>query len=94
MLPRPSVLVGSYAECSKDLVRLLFTYLPYEHLDEIALYDRQIRVWGVKAQEKYAMFIRKRKQRLTDLILTVLPLLDLKIAIGQHSPYQLQSLSQ
>lgn len=22
-------------------------------LDEIALYDRQIRLWGVKAQEKY-----------------------------------------
>lgn len=24
-------------------------------LDEIALYDRQIRLWGVKAQEKYAL---------------------------------------
>lgn len=23
--------------------------------DEIALYDRQIRLWGVKAQEKYAI---------------------------------------
>ena len=23
------------------------------NLDEIALYDRQIRLWGVKAQEKY-----------------------------------------
>lgn len=22
-------------------------------LDEIALYDRQIRLWGVKAQERY-----------------------------------------
>lgn len=24
-------------------------------IDEIALYDRQIRLWGVKAQEKYAL---------------------------------------
>ncbi|KAI4131171.1 MAG: hypothetical protein LQ338_001376 [Usnochroma carphineum] len=23
--------------------------------DEIALYDRQIRLWGVRAQEKYAV---------------------------------------
>lgn len=26
-----------------------------DHTDEIALYDRQIRLWGVKAQEKYVV---------------------------------------
>jgi hypothetical protein len=25
--------------------------------DEIALYDRQIRLWGVKAQEKYGLLV-------------------------------------
>lgn len=27
--------------------------LTFRLLDEIALYDRQIRLWGVKAQERY-----------------------------------------
>lgn len=27
------------------------------HKDEIALYDRQIRLWGVKAQEKYEILL-------------------------------------
>lgn len=31
---------------------LLFTIHPLTLLDEIALYDRQIRLWGVQAQEK------------------------------------------
>lgn len=30
-------------------------------LDEIALYDRQIRLWGVKAQEKYGILLALRK---------------------------------
>jgi molybdopterin/thiamine biosynthesis adenylyltransferase len=42
-------------------------------LDEIALYDRQIRLWGVKAQEKYdsshdLLFDHKGEGVRTDLV--------------------------
>jgi len=42
---------------SSDRLALNLTLAPLDEIsrDEIALYDRQIRLWGVQAQEKYVI---------------------------------------
>ena len=42
---------------SSDWLALNLTLFPLDEIsrDEIALYDRQIRLWGVQAQEKYVI---------------------------------------